>query len=459
MKVAGLDICKGYAVAWILDSYPADPKKVFKQGFKGRNRNPEKDDLTFAFDAFGIETFLSWEVEAICLEPTGMRYSAFIAKVAEHHGIKIFWVNHNACKAFREQNELPDKNDIADSFALACYCHLYAPLGNSTYFIRFESNIIPQVRDLYMHHKFLTKLSTQCVNRLQIQLSFEYPEIAGFRTPMQPSKEIDKRRPLVCEIAGRDRDISRASHWKKRLQNSIAKKYGVEISDFSKYLAGVIDDLDLKLMAVESELSALVFNPRFSVYNQIFDRFKMGLIHRAIILCQIYPFSQRFNDLPSFKRRLGLSRIEVQSGTKKGDKKGSSSALCRREWYLWVSYTAKLKTKNGSSVAGALSSDLAAVVAYHDEINLKFSTNPDFYKDTLKERYKHRVKRHFLNSLQAELGVLGASAVLERLDLESYQVPDTVLNRGFGHLVIMKTAGYACKKLYRALDEVRSSLD
>ena len=37
-------------------------------------------------------------------------------------------------------------------------------------------------------------------------------------------------------------------------------------------------------------------------------------------------------------------------------------------------------------------------------------------------------------------------------------VPKSAISKGFGNLVIMKTVGYACKKLYWALDKVRDRL-
>ena len=49
MKVAGLDICKGYAVAWILEEFPADPRKFYKAESKARSRTPDKDLYTFRF--------------------------------------------------------------------------------------------------------------------------------------------------------------------------------------------------------------------------------------------------------------------------------------------------------------------------------------------------------------------------------------------------------------------------
>jgi hypothetical protein len=228
-----------------------------------------------------------------------------------------------------------DKTDMADAFALACFAQLHLPrLESSSYFIRFESRLIPDLRRLYMAHKFFTRQDTQCQNRIQQHLSYEFPEIDLFKKPLSQSEQVDNRRPLICTIAGLDRNSSRKSTWVKRLKNSIAKEYGIDISQMTKLLAGDIDRLDLRLMDIEEQMKSIIYD--FPVYNQVFDEFKIGFIHRAILLCLIYPFSSRFDNPASFKRRLGLVSVEDSSGKKIAQKKGSSSALCRREWYLWV---------------------------------------------------------------------------------------------------------------------------
>lgn len=468
MKIAGLDICKGYAVAWILDEFPSDPKKVFKAQFKSRSRDPKKDLLTFSFchdvidkktgelEVKGIDTFLSWGVDAVCMEPTGMRYSAFIAKVCQHHNIKIFWVKHSECKAFRDQSDLPDKNDIADAFALACYAQLYGYLNNSSYFIRFESGNIPQLRDLYMAHKFFTRQDTQLLNRIQQHLSYEFPEIDLFKNPVSQSNEVDNRRPLICEIADIDRQLGRKSTWHNRLKKSIAKEYGIDLGYLTKLLAKDIDTLDLRLMDIEEEMKAIL--NQFPTYQRVFDEFNFGIIHRSILLCQIYPFSSRFDNPDSFKRRLGLARVEVQSGTKRGDKKGSSSALCRREWYLWVCQIAKLH-KQGKFLWRPDSELIKPILDYHDKVNAQFSNNPEDVQKSLADKYKHRVKAQLVKALNDDLPIATVKQIVSSLDLENMVVPKTAISKGFGNLVIMKTAGYACKKLYWSLDAVRSELE
>jgi transposase len=476
MKIAGLDICKGYAVAWILDEFPADPRKFYKSEVKSRSRTPDKDSYTFRFchDIYekvikpgtkatkinsetlltrGIDTFLSWGVEAVCMEPTGMFYSAFIAKVCEHHNIKVIWVNHSKCKAFRIENEMHDKTDMADAFALACFAQLHLPrLESSSYFIRFESHLIPDLRRLYMAHKFFTRQDTQCLNRIQQHLSYEFPEIDLFKKPLGQSDQTDNRRPLICIIAGVDRDSSRRSNWVKRLKDSIAKEYGIDISEITKLIAGDIDRLDLRLMDIEQQMKSIIYD--FPVYNQVFDQFKIGFIHRAILLCLIYPFSSRFDNPASFKRRLGLVTVEEQSGKKTAQKKGSSSALCRREWYLWVSATMKLAPEFRSNAEV-----LQPIFEYHDRVNASFSNDPDKLQKLLSDKYKDKIKAKMIASIPPELPLAARKLVIASLDFENLTVPESAISKGFGNLVIMKTAGYASKKLYFALDAVRGELD
>ena len=44
MKIAGLDICNGYAVAWILEEFPADPRKFYNPHSAAQSR---KKDSSF----------------------------------------------------------------------------------------------------------------------------------------------------------------------------------------------------------------------------------------------------------------------------------------------------------------------------------------------------------------------------------------------------------------------------
>lgn len=476
MKIAGLDICKGYAVAWILEEFPDDPRKFYKSESKARSRTPDKDFYTFRFchDVYekvikpgtkatkinsdtlltrGIDTFLSWGVEAVCMEPTGMHYSAFIAKVCEFHKIKVIWVNHSKCKAFRIENEMYDKTDMADAFALACFAQMHLPrLDSSSYFIRFDSKLIPDLRRLYMAHKFFTRQDTQLLNRIQQHLSYEFPEIDLFKSPVDQDHRADNRRPLICTIAGIDRGRSRASNWVKRLKDSIAKEYGINISEITKLVASDIDRLDLRLMDIEQRMKSIIYD--FPVYNQVFDEFKIGFIHRAILLALIYPFSTRFDNPASFKRRLGLVTVEEQSGKKFGQKKGSSSALCRREWYLWVCSAIKLAPDFRSNA-----DVLQPIFEYHDRVNASYSNDSEKLQKMLADKYKQKIKTKMIASIPPELPLATRKLVIASLDFENLTVPESAISKGFGNLVIMKVAGYTSKKLYFALDAVRGELD
>ena len=447
----------------------------YKSESKARSRTPDKDLYTFRFchDVYekvvkpgtktvkvnsdnllirGIDTFLSWGCDAVCMEPTGMHYSAFIAKVCEFHQIKVIWVNHSKCKAFRIENEMHDKTDMADAFALACFAQLHLPrLDSSSYFIRFESRLIPDLRRLYMAHKFFTRQNTKLLNRIQQHLSYEFPEIDMFKSAVGPS-HADNRRSLICVLANIDRSRRGASNWVKRLKDSIGKEYGIDISEITKLIAGDIDRLDLRLMDIEEQMKSIIYD--FPVYNQVFDEFKIGFIHRAILLCLIYPFSTRFDNPASFKRRLGLVTVEEQSGKKFAQKKGSSSALCRREWYLWVCSVAKLSPDFRSN-----SEFLKPIFEYHDRLNASFSNDPEKLEKLLADKYKDKIKAKMIASIPPELPLAARKLVIASLDFKNLTVPESAISKGFGNLVIMKTAGYTSKKLYWALDAVRGELD
>jgi hypothetical protein len=468
MRIAGLDICKGYAVAWILDELPADPKQVWKHGFRSRFKKPSDDPYTFWFchdvyrtqdgervlDVRGIDTFLSWEVDAIALEPTGLHYSMFISKVCESHGIKVFWVNHHSCRNWRQTHGLPDKNDIADAYALCAYTQTFKDYWR--YFIRFENGSIAKIRDLYHLRKFCIKMSVKASNRAQHHLAFDFPESASlYSDPV--GKASDGRRPLLSVVAGHERG-TRRSPWVNRLNNSIAREYGIELSDPSIYLAGLTDDFDLKVNEINSRLSELVYSPQFAGYNFVFDRFNFGVPLRGLLLTLIYPFSERFtgSSLPAFKRRIGLARVETQSGTSiKGSKTGSSSSICRAEFYCWVSSQFKLGAKT------QYSEQLQRIKDYHDEKTAQLKADPEKLALQAAAKYQARLRSEMFNSLSSSglMTVNQVKALLSEIDWSAKVPAGMAKNNLVGNLVINKTGGYAAKLLYRALDEVRETLD
>ncbi len=48
-----------------------------------------------------------------------MHYSWLVAHIAEREHISVLWIGHQQAVSYRRQNNLPDKNDLADAMAIA----------------------------------------------------------------------------------------------------------------------------------------------------------------------------------------------------------------------------------------------------------------------------------------------------------------------------------------------------
>ena len=239
MRVCGLDICKGWAVAWILEDIPDNVKDDYQRGKLKRSKKPDQDEFTFYFchDVYekvnkpgtktakvqseqkikqGIETFLSWKPDLVVLEPTGLHYSLFISKVCEKHGIAVRWISHDVCKSVRITHKLHDKTDLADAYILAIQGVIYG--HKPSYWIRFENGNILKLRDLYHFRKHITALSVQTGNRTQQHLALEFPEtVAIYKDAF--GRGDNGRSSLIATVAGR-KFTTRNSPWVKRLDNS-----------------------------------------------------------------------------------------------------------------------------------------------------------------------------------------------------------------------------------------------
>ncbi len=90
----------------------------------------------------------------------------------------------------------------------------------------------------------------------------------------------------------------------------MAKSYGISISQFTRWLAQTIDDIDLQHLAIEKELFILVYNSQFKQYNLVFDQFNFNLTLRALLLSQVYPI-EKFESMAAFKCLLILSLISM----------------------------------------------------------------------------------------------------------------------------------------------------
>ena len=287
MKIIGIDICKDRAVCWTMTEVPNDVKANRKRESKKRSKDPKKDEFTFYFTAAGIAGLLALEPDAIALEPTGMHYSWLVAHIAEREKIDVFWVGHQQAVSYRRQNNLPDKNDLADSMAIACYAHIY--YGRDSYFINFNPDKLARMRELFLQFKSLARFQNPFINRGQQQLAREFPEAVGKKS----SRQSDGRRPLWCWLAGRERNLQRKSwYWEKKYRQSVAIKYDIRISSFTRWIAQTIDDIDIQHLEIEKELFSLIYDSQFEQYNLVFDQFGFNLSLRALLLSQIYPIER-----------------------------------------------------------------------------------------------------------------------------------------------------------------------
>ncbi len=167
MKIIGIDICKDRAVCWSLETLPNDVKAYWKKESKQRSKDPKLDEFTFYFTDSGIAGLLAQKPDAIALEPTGMHYSWLVAHIAEREKVEVLWVGHTQAVSYRRQNNLPDKNDLAEAMAIACYAHIY--YGKQNYFISFNPTPIARMRELFLQLKSLARFQNPLLNRARQQ--------------------------------------------------------------------------------------------------------------------------------------------------------------------------------------------------------------------------------------------------------------------------------------------------
>ena len=390
MKILGADVCKDRVVCWILEEWPRHLKEHWKQFCGSRSKNPKEDPLTFYFNSVGIQGLIYLKPDAVILEPTGVHYSWLIAHICKIEGIQVLWVGHCEAVYYRKQNKLPDKNDLADALALAAYAYMH--WDEPEFFLWFQPQVAARIRELYLQLKSLARMQSPIINRSRQQLAREFPE-AAFKESPQGS---DYLSPLWAWLGNRERNLKKLSTYYERLYSqSVAPRYGVELSSFTQKTANLLCDIHLWEREIEVELHQLLLRPEFKPYNRVFTQFGIGLRPRALLLSQIYPIS-RFESMGSFKRRLGWAGDEESSGDKVSWKAGTGSKMCRTEMYLWVlCRIAPQKNRPKTGVGKKLS-----------------------------EFYDHR-------SQQFNEGREG--------------------DKSFGNLVICQTAAYSCRLLFREL--------
>ena len=466
MTIVGLDVCQDRAVAWELLDFPRNPKNYWKEQLKiqSRNKDPLLDPQTFFVCQRGIDQlkksreitvkakllkdlFTSYpEIEGIVLEPTGMHYSRIIAKAAEKAQIKIYWVGHQQSRHYRAGLKLPDKNDLADAFALAHYTLTYQLQEN--YFLEFKQDT-SRIKELFLESKFLSKIQTAQIARLKQQLSYEWPE----QSQATIKEQKDGRRPLIVWLSARDweRNLKRRSKFYSEYAKSVSHDYGIEISQFTRNLASQIDDQDIWQAELKTQLQVLVYAKEFETYNQIFDEFKFHLGLRAILLNLAYPFS-RFDCMGGFKKRIGSAQREESSGNTSTWKTGDGSKLARTELFLWTMNQVINSKSNGDS-------DVLILIKKRYLIwKEMYGSNAEEYIKKYQEQTIIRLEKKvedlltmtdFDATLLTRLENILAS--LKTLKCKETTQINNQNSKKFGILILNKTIGYTARLLYRRL--------
>lgn len=339
MKIIGLDVGGSSVVACPVEKMPRSVRRFFDEN---KHQIP-----TFHATTEGIAGLLALQPDICVMEPTGVHYSEFWYKALTHAGVKVLWVGHVQVRNYRKSERLPDKNDKADALALACYCLLH--LEEPEFFLRFQPYPVDHLRRLCLQLQHLNRIQNPIVSCTRQYLAHEFPEAANRQSARKKPGDLPPLWGWLAEL--------RPSPFYDRLwSNSVARDFGLEISDFTRLQSKRICEIERHQDAIEQELQQLLALPVFANYLTVFDEFGFGLRIRSLLLSHIYPISdflgsdglplieftpsdagklqKRDRSLRAFKLRLGYGLVEDSSGKSTRWIPGGSG-LCRKALWQW----------------------------------------------------------------------------------------------------------------------------
>lgn len=347
MRVVGLDIGRGGAVACVLNSFPPNIQKHYKHlvNCKGFVKLPTSRS--------GVETLLNLSPDAIVLEPTGHWYSHFWARVAQNHQIKTYWVGHSDLDKQRGCYGFVNKRDTEDALCLAALYfddRFVDSVGNKrflTHYYYFDE-AIERARETFLAKEQLQKLRGNLISQLRQRLSYEFPEIA------QKTFNIGVRgyTPAIGWLA----NLGNYPQYDKLYKLSIAPALGINISKYTRAHAKTLTQIEQRIVIHKNELEGIINQDGFAPYQRVFDRFGFGIDNRALLLYHIYPLEKflvngkpwvekettpsgkvqkRHRSLRKFQAYLGLSYSIAQSGNAYS-RSFHGSTLVRSHLYVWA---------------------------------------------------------------------------------------------------------------------------
>ena len=336
VRILGLDVSKSTVSACLLTEKPANPRQ-FYYSF---------DFKLFSATRNGLEAMLALSPDIALLEPTGTNYSRIWTEHLIRNEVEVKLVGHRELRSYRAHHlALPDKDDNADSLALACYWFDYNHIPNR--FLRMRGRKVNHIRELVLRLEHLNRVQSPIINRLRQDLAWQFPEVALTRS-LRGSKGLP---PLLWAWIAQIRDS-------KRYDSLYSQSIGLGLEQSTRERAAIICSLQNQEFQIETKLRSLLREERFNPYFQVFNQFGFGFRLSAILIAYVYPIDQflvngkpevkfhrgrnsgkttkRYLSLRRFQKTLGLAPSLESSGDKRGIKVNDGSRLCRKAMWQWV---------------------------------------------------------------------------------------------------------------------------
>ncbi|MEA5579547.1 IS110 family transposase [Anabaena sp. UHCC 0451] len=337
MRIIGLDVSKSSVSCCLLESKPSDVREFY---YDCRFHH-------FQNNQAGISGLLALKPDVAILEPTGVNYSKFWTQLLTRAGVEIRLVGHKELRRYRENHlGLPDKDDDADSLAIACYYFDYC--SDRSRWVRVLDPVVSRIRELILRLNHLNKVQSPIINRARQDLAWQFPEVALVTSKRSVSGDV----PLLWGWLAGERKS-------KKYDQLYAKTAGLGLTDSVKFHSQRICSLQREEQMIEDELSVLLKDGRFAKYIQVFEEFNFGDRLQATIISQIFPLenffgedgkpsvkirkgrisgkpTKRYLSLRRFQKALGYAPTQESSGDISKNKVSGGSAVCRKAIWQWV---------------------------------------------------------------------------------------------------------------------------
>ena len=205
--------------------------------------------------------------------------------------MEILWVPNNKCGNCRLSKGIRSKTDEAPALTLALI-----PFGEAViedpYITYHHNDGLSQLRNLVREHEHLIRAQSPLINRLRQQLAREFPEAALIKS----KKASDGLVPLWAWLAQIDRNLDRESNvYETKWSESIAQDLGLEISDFTRSLARMVQELELEQQRILKQMFRELSRDVFANYYRVLNSFELNDKTISLIISLVYPLERFFN--------------------------------------------------------------------------------------------------------------------------------------------------------------------